>query len=363
MDLKETLPYKKCLNCGTELEGQYCHKCGQHASTPTPKIKDFLLEYANNAFIWDEKFLHTIKYLIIKPGFLSKAFTNGKFVSYVHPLKLNMFLLFGFITLFLLFSDTTKLGNSVDEITMNEEIFPQLVLSSLEENEAYISKLQNDERDTIMLQVSEKVLKKYSHLIIPIDSITIVNSNKKNMRKMSVPSFMLKEKIVEGNNTDGYVFSVESEYASEELSLHFIGSIWREMLRLITQYFPLIILFTIPILAFVVSIINRKYALPKIHSFVFTLHYTAFLEILLFGIYILYLLLPQSKMMLDWFVGIISYIYLTIALKYFYEGISWTKSAIKSLMINLIYLLICSIAFIIIFIIAIFAFLLKDGSF
>ena len=29
-------PYKHCLNCGTELNGAYCHACGQEASNPTP---------------------------------------------------------------------------------------------------------------------------------------------------------------------------------------------------------------------------------------------------------------------------------------------------------------------------------------
>ena len=26
-----SLPYKHCLNCGTELNGMYCHVCGQQA--------------------------------------------------------------------------------------------------------------------------------------------------------------------------------------------------------------------------------------------------------------------------------------------------------------------------------------------
>ena len=97
----KNLPYKHCLNCGTELQGKYCHKCGQQVTSKTLKLKDFLIEYANNAFIWDSQCLRTLWNLIRRPGHLTVEYLNGKFVSQEHPLKLNMFLLFVFISLFL----------------------------------------------------------------------------------------------------------------------------------------------------------------------------------------------------------------------------------------------------------------------
>ena len=99
---EEVAPYKQCLNCGTDLQGVYCHKCGQQASNPTPKVWEFILEYMNNAFIWDTKCFLTIWNLVRRPGFLTNEFNAGKFVSYENPLKLNMFFLFVFVTIFLL---------------------------------------------------------------------------------------------------------------------------------------------------------------------------------------------------------------------------------------------------------------------
>ncbi|MBQ2011487.1 MAG: DUF3667 domain-containing protein, partial [Bacteroidaceae bacterium] len=101
---KGVAPYEKCLNCGTKLQGMYCHKCGQHASNPTPKVWEFILEYMNNAFIWDQNFFSTIWQLLRRPGYLTKVFNAGKFVAYENPLKLNMFFLFVFVSMFLLFS-------------------------------------------------------------------------------------------------------------------------------------------------------------------------------------------------------------------------------------------------------------------
>ena len=97
---EEFAPYKQCLNCGENLQGVYCHKCGQRATNATPKVWEFILEYMNNAFIWDSKCLPTMWHLIRRPGYLTNEFNAGKFVVYEHPLKLNMFFLF--VLMFLL---------------------------------------------------------------------------------------------------------------------------------------------------------------------------------------------------------------------------------------------------------------------
>ena len=47
---------KRCLNCGEELMGHYCHNCGQEVADKTPTVLAFVMEYLNNAFIWDSKF-------------------------------------------------------------------------------------------------------------------------------------------------------------------------------------------------------------------------------------------------------------------------------------------------------------------
>lgn len=46
-----------CLNCGAELMGTYCHECGQQATNTNSTVMEFILEYLNNAYMWDPKFL------------------------------------------------------------------------------------------------------------------------------------------------------------------------------------------------------------------------------------------------------------------------------------------------------------------
>ena len=68
--------HKHCLNCNTELQGEYCHVCGQKAINKTLTVKEFVLEYLNIAFIWDSKFTKTIWQLLRRPGHVTKEYVS-----------------------------------------------------------------------------------------------------------------------------------------------------------------------------------------------------------------------------------------------------------------------------------------------
>ena len=80
MSNQENRPHTHCLNCGTELNGDYCHNCGQQDTDPN-SIKDMIMVYLDNAFMWDPKILRTIWQLVRRPGYLTTAFTSGKVAS------------------------------------------------------------------------------------------------------------------------------------------------------------------------------------------------------------------------------------------------------------------------------------------
>ena len=75
-----------------------------------------------NAFLWDSQFLKTFWALILRPGHLTNEYLAGKFTSQEHPLKLNMFLLFVFITLFVFFASADKMTDSVHSLTTDERV-------------------------------------------------------------------------------------------------------------------------------------------------------------------------------------------------------------------------------------------------
>jgi hypothetical protein len=84
-----------CENCGAELQGHWCAKCGQPAIEYRRSFRHVVADLLNEFLNWDSKFFATIALLILKPWRLTNEFLAGKRVSYVNPLRL--YLVAGFI--------------------------------------------------------------------------------------------------------------------------------------------------------------------------------------------------------------------------------------------------------------------------
>jgi hypothetical protein len=79
-----------CLNCRTELVGEFCHACGQHAHvrrTLTSLIHDFL----NGLLNFEGKVWRTLPMLAWKPGELTRRYIEGQRASFVSPTALFLF--------------------------------------------------------------------------------------------------------------------------------------------------------------------------------------------------------------------------------------------------------------------------------
>ena len=346
------LPYKHCLNCGTELNGMYCHVCGQQATSKTPTITGFVMEYLNNAFIWDPKFFQTLWTLVRRPGHLTNEFLSGKFTSQEHPLKLNMFLLFVFITLFFFFSGTEKMNDSVHILTDDERLFAGLQLEFLKDNQEYIGKIKESPLDTVLLQAPLFLAEKHPEILTNLETIENTHGEALDKWTAIVPHVLIEEKIIQPTDNGYYHFSPEAELGKEDYEI--IRSVWTEMVDFITQYFPMIVLFTAPLLSMSLGFVQRKSKLPRIHHFIFSLHYTAFLEFLMMCIYLLHLTIAPSIEVLEWIMIIGSCGYLTIAFHQVYGTNTWFKALIKALFTSLVYFIISLIIFIGIFLIACF---------
>ena len=359
---KEVPPYKQCLNCGADLQGMYCHKCGQQATNPTPKVWEFILEYMNNAFIWDTKCFLTIWNLIRRPGYLTNEFNAGKFVSYENPLKLNMFFLFVFVTLFLLFSDMQKANKSLDDFSRGELIRPYMVLNALNENEDYSARMKESERDTIQLAVPLDDANKFPQIVTVHRTMTDYQHEKLDTLVGSVPKILIQDKILVSNGSNIYSFSDRNAVVDQMFDMGIWSKLCSKLLDIWTQYFPLIFLLTSPLLAFAVKLLHLKRKKPFISYFIFALHYTAFIELMLLVIYLLYLIVEPSFDVLQWVMIVSSSLYLTIAVKNVYEHHSWIKSILKAFFISLNYLMICLMVFCVIFIVVTFVVVMSEMS-
>jgi hypothetical protein len=79
-----------CLNCNAKLKplDAYCSSCGQKVDDNKLGIGDVSREFFENYISLDSRFGRTIIPFLIKPGYLSKQFIEGKRRSFANPFRL-----------------------------------------------------------------------------------------------------------------------------------------------------------------------------------------------------------------------------------------------------------------------------------
>jgi hypothetical protein len=81
-----------CLNCGTTLEGKFCHNCGQENLHIKENFGHMMNHAISDYFHFDHQFFHTLKPLLFKPGYLTNEYMAGRRVQYLHPIKMYIFI-------------------------------------------------------------------------------------------------------------------------------------------------------------------------------------------------------------------------------------------------------------------------------
>lgn len=106
-------PASRCLNCGAELQGDHCHRCGQPVKGMIRPLSSMLHDVADTIFNIDSRIFHTLVPLYFRPGFLTREYFAGRRVRYVTPFRLYFFLsVLAFFTIQLTLSDS-NLGKYV----------------------------------------------------------------------------------------------------------------------------------------------------------------------------------------------------------------------------------------------------------
>lgn len=203
------IPYSHCKNCGTELQGVYCHHCGQYAKDLKQSFGSYIMEYLSNTYNLDGRIFQTIWLLFRKPGFLTKEFLQGKINSYVHPLKLNMFLLLVVMMVFA-FSITRHNSNtSTNSIKEYDEMtFPELIINQLNSLDGYITELSNHNK-SIELIAPYNVIKNHPVIFEIVDLISAEDHRDIDTLTVFTSQWLIDEKILIKSGNGYYTFTNE----------------------------------------------------------------------------------------------------------------------------------------------------------
>ena len=83
-----------CLNCGAELQGTYCSRCGQRDAELKVPFSHVLEEVFHDVWHFDLRFLGTLRLLLTRPGQLTVEYMAGRRTRFLPPFRLYVFVSF-----------------------------------------------------------------------------------------------------------------------------------------------------------------------------------------------------------------------------------------------------------------------------
>jgi hypothetical protein len=113
-----------CLNCGSRLVGDYCHRCGQQAHIHR-SLGAFWHDIAHSVLHFEGKIWRTLPLLAWRPGELTRRYIAGERARFVSPMALFLFSVFLMFAVFSFVGGPSAIGgrtNSNFENGMQEAI-------------------------------------------------------------------------------------------------------------------------------------------------------------------------------------------------------------------------------------------------
>ena len=104
----------KCLNCGTEFEGNFCPGCGQSAETGRFTLRFIFGNLIAAVLGRDGGVAYTLKNLFSRPGKMIVEILNGKRRKYVSPFPMLFLALSVYILIFTLTGSKGVISSDLD---------------------------------------------------------------------------------------------------------------------------------------------------------------------------------------------------------------------------------------------------------
>lgn len=108
-----------CLNCGTGMQGPFCHYCGQPDKHFMRFFPVLVRDLITDLLDLDSRFFRTMKALLLQPGKLTRDFIDGQRFRYTPPLRLYIFSSIAFFFLAALLASSAVTVTSEDTVVQD----------------------------------------------------------------------------------------------------------------------------------------------------------------------------------------------------------------------------------------------------
>ncbi|MDO3625121.1 DUF3667 domain-containing protein [Mucilaginibacter sp. BT774] len=266
-----------CLNCGTILEGHYCHNCGQENLELHESFGHLMNHTISDYFHFDHQFFHTLKPLLFKPGFLTIEYMSGRRAQYLHPVKMYIFIS---IVYFLLLFQTNG-DNNIARINDNGKPAEKGVVVTPASNKPFE---QAKKAGEVVLDYT-KTPNGWFH---------------PTTKDTSYAEYLTNQKKLAENDRDGFVARVWNKKTFEyrEKYGNHAKEVFAEELR---HNIPKMMFILLPLFALILKIAfwrNKKF---YVEHLIYSFHFHCFLFLFLaFFMLLQLILLPFGKSVIEW---------------------------------------------------------------
>lgn len=275
---------KDCLNCGTIVQGRYCHVCGQENVVPKETFWHMVTHFFYDITHFDSSFFHTLYLLISKPGFLSKEYMQGRRARYLHPIRMYVFTSAFFFLLFFSFFGIKK--------SISTDIGEPL---PMEARKDYIKKLQEHlQKDTGNIELKRLLVKtKDTTQVISMRDIVTVDeefaslsfNGKKYVNRKQYDSL---QHLLPANERDGWL-GRRMAYIGINLNQKYRENpdeFFNKFIETVLHRLPYMLFFSLPLFALILKLVylRRRQFIYADHG-VFTIHLYIFSFILLLVVF------------------------------------------------------------------------------
>ena len=323
--------HKNCLNCGSELKGHYCHECGQKDLPKRQTILELLSNFVSSFSNYEGKFLLTVKYLILRPGFLAQDYNAGHRERYFHPVRMYAFISFVF---FLLFFSLPEEPDTKTELT--EEDRKELAADSLKSRTKLNKQMAMYGVDTTVVNFDSLALAQMP------DSAKVKKKKKSGNFNLTKSDFKTIEAYDSAQLTlpederDGWL-KRRLMLRNIELSKRYSdgkSDFQSDFLNAAKEQFPKMLFFLLPVFALLLKLLYVR------HNYFYSEH-------LVFSIYFYNFFYFAGSLMilagllsyLNWLAVLIgwgTYIYLLFSMKRMY-GQGWGKTVVKFFLFSFVF--------------------------
>lgn len=326
-----------CLNCGTMVPDRFCPHCGQENTEPHETFWHMVQHFLYDITHFDSKFFDSMKYLLLRPGFLPAEYIKGKRASYLNPIKKYVFTSAIF---FIIFFSVFKATESI-ELNVDNELSREDRLAYIRKGEAALKKNPADSSWAVLLRDLGDSTKKLTNkdLILYWDDFNFFKIGKRSYKNKEMYDSV--QQSLSAGERDNWL-QKKLQYRNLELKKKYQfdpdnGA--RKMFDAFLHKLPVLLFVSLPIFAFLLKLlyIRHKKLYFADHGIFAIYHY-----VFSFFLFLFVLGLDKLNDLIGW--GVLELIvlliflsggvYLFIAMRRFY-GQGFFKTLLKFILLNI----------------------------